>query len=247
MRIRNLVKSLLFLSLVFGFSCSKKKPEPSAARDYIKAYELLQDGGYYEAAQDFEKIEDNYPFSYLAPKAQIMASYAYYLNEDYPEVDRLVADFVRINPNHENIDYMIYLQAMGYYNKIPKIDRAQDPTREASKLFRELKARFSDSKYAKDASKKLVMVDEHLAGAKMSVGRHQMMHSNYVGAIKNFQEVIYRYARTNQAPEAYYRLFEIYYKLGIDAEAEKALFKLVLQYYDSEWTQKAQKLKNEEK
>lgn len=232
--------SLIFCLLLL-FSCSKKV-KPTVERDYIKAYETLIDGGYSEAAQLFEKIEDDYPFSDLASKAQTMAAYAYYKNEDYEEVDRIVDDFIRINPNHDSIPYMLYLKGRGYYNKIPDIKRAQDSARKASQIFREVRARFPETKYADDVRLKLVNVDNHIAGALMSVGRYQMRQENYVGAIKNFEEVIYRYSRTNQNAEAYYRLFEVYYKLGIEEEAKKCYDNLLVYFAENDWTKKAQEI-----
>jgi outer membrane protein assembly factor BamD len=233
---------ILIIFCVFTFSCSKKKPEPIAETDYIKAYEILKDGSYNEAGKAFEKIEDDYPFSKWAPKAHTMAVYAYYKNEDYDDVERVVDDFIRINPNNDDVDYMIYMKAMSYFVRIPDIYRAQDDTKKASATFRELRARFLESEYSVDAAKKLKIVDEHIAGAQMSVGRYQILQENYVGAIKNFQEIIWRYKRTNQAPEAYYRLFEIYNKIGLTKEAQKAYIGLFTDFSQNEWTKMAQKL-----
>ena len=65
---------------------------------------------------------------------------------------------------------------------------------------------------------KIIFIDEHLAGAKMSIARYQMSAKNYVGAIKNLNEVINRYRGTNQIYEAYFRLIEIYFHIGMKDE-----------------------------
>jgi hypothetical protein len=95
------------------------------------------------------------------------------------------------------------MKGLSYYNKIPSIERAQDYTREASLAFRELIAKFRDTEYTADAKEKIVFIDEHLAGAKMSIARYQISSRNYVGAIKNLNEVVNRYHGTNQIYEAY--------------------------------------------
>jgi outer membrane assembly lipoprotein YfiO len=86
-----------------------------------------------------------------------------------------------------------------------------------------------------DSRKKLVLVDEHIAGAKMSVGRFQIKSRNYIGAIKNFQNVTYNYSKTKQAEEAYFRLFEIHRKLGLEREAISYLRQLKENYPKSIW------------
>ncbi len=233
---------ILFLILTITFSCSKKDEKPTAERAYINAQKLLKDKDYSQAAKEFEKIEDDYPFSKWASKAQTMAAYAFYKNKDYTEVIRVVDDFIRVNPSHNSIAYMIYIKGLSFYEQIPDITRAQDNTKAAYGVFRELIIRFPDSEYSKDGNEKMSVINEHLAGSKMHVGRYQQWQENYIGAIKNFQEVIQRFQFTEQAPEAYYRLIEIHYHLGIKKEAHKILQQLSENFPDNEWQKKAVKL-----
>ncbi len=236
---KKLLIALMFLGI---FSCSKKEKEVTAESSYIDAMKLLQDKSYAEAAKNFEKISDDFPFSKWSAQAQTIAAYAYYKNEDYEDVARVVDDFVRINPNHKSADYMLYMKALSYYNQMPNIHRAQDKTQLASTTFRELNARFPNSNYYADVNEKLEIVDEHLAGALMSIGRYEISQQNYVGAIKNFQHVINRYRYTNQVPEAYFRLFEIYKKLGVAKEAEKSYQNLIMKFPQNQWIELAQKI-----
>ena len=236
---------LLIAVILFSLnisSCKKDEKTPTAESSYIKAKKLLNDKSYSEAAKEFEKIEDDFPFSKWAIRAQTMAAYAYYKDKNYNDVVRIVDDFIRINPSNDRSPYMMYMKSLSYYEQIPEITRAQDNTKLASSTFRELIARFPDSDYSYDARDKLNSVNEHLAGAKMAVGRTQIEHQNYVGAIKNFQEVTKRYSFTNQGPEAYYRLVEIYHKIGLRDEETKAYQQLQSHFPQSEWAQMADKV-----
>lgn len=239
---KNLYKLLLIIFIFVTFSCAKTEKVPTAESAYIKAVQLLKDKSYNEAAKEFEKIEDDFPFSKWAAKAQTMAAYAFYKDEEYAEVARVVDDFIRINPSSDAGAYMIYIKALSYYNQIPEINRAQDNTKEASLTFRELNARFPNSQYYEDVKEKLAVVDEHLAGSKMAIGRYQISQENYIGAIKNFQYVAQRYTYTDQAAEAYYRLFEIYSKLGIKNEAEKSYENLRKKFPQTNWMKLAQNI-----
>lgn len=235
-------KFLLLLIIPFLlFSCSKKDEKTSAEISYVKAMKLLKSKNYSEAASDFEKIDDDFPFSKWALKGQTMAVYARYKDEDYVKLLTVVDDFLRLNSSSEYVPYMLYMKGLSYYNQIPNIERAQDNTQQASFAFRELVARFSNSDYASDAKEKLIFVDEHLAGARMSVGRYQIKNKNYIGAIGNFSEVIERYHQTKQVPEAYFRLIEIYLKVGLKTEAEKAQKQLIERFPENYWTKLAEK------
>ena len=239
---------LIFLISAILGSCSshghKKIDEEknSAELAYAKAAKLLENKSYNEAAEAFAKIDDEYPFSKWANKAQTMAVYAYYKEENYAKLSQIIDDFLRLNPASEYVPYMLYIKGLSYYNQIPAISRAQDDTQLASFTFRELIARFPASEYAKDASTKLDFIDEHIAGAKMSVGRYQISSRNYVGAISHFNEVIKRYRYTKQVPEAYFRLVEIYYKIGMRKESLKAYNTLKTSYPQSNWVNLAQKI-----
>jgi outer membrane protein assembly factor BamD len=233
---------LVFLLSLSLFSCSKKDEKNNAEIAYTKATKYLKDKNYSSAAEAFVKIEDDYPFSKWALKAQAMAVYAYYKEEDYAKLTQVVDDFIRLNPANENVPYMMYMKGLSYYNRIPEVTRAQDDTQQASLTFRELIARFPDSTYVPDVREKLVIVDEHIAGAKMSVGRYQIKTRNFVGAINNFTEVTTRYRLTNQVPEAYFRLAEIYYKIGLKKESFAAYQKLNSLFPQDKWLELTKKI-----
>lgn len=228
--------------LTLTFSCSKKEEKNSPEIAYIKAAKLLKEKNYSEAAAEFEKIDDDFPFSKWAIKGQTMAIYAYYKNEDYTKLIQVSDDFITLNPSSEYVPYVLYMKGVSYYHQIPSIERAQDLTQQASYTFRELIARFPASDYVFDAKEKLEFVDEHLAGAKMSIGRYQISKRHYVGALQNFHEVISRYRYTKQVPEAYFRLAEIYHKIGLKNEEMKIKKYLKLNFSQNHWTRLSDKL-----
>lgn len=240
-----IIKKTFFLALItiLTFSCSKKSDEKSNAEiAYTEAFKKLKDKSYSDAADAFEKIDDDYPFSKWAVKGQSMSVYARYKDHDYPALLQVSDDFLRLNPSSEYVPYMLYMRGLTYYNQIPDIERAQGDTQQASFIFRELIARFPENKRSIDAKTKLPFIDEHLSGAKMSIGRYQISSKNYIGAITNFNTVISRYHRTSQVPEAYLRLAEIYYKIGLNQEGAKAAEQLRSRFPESEWIKPLNKI-----
>ena len=236
---KNMIKKIITLTLIsfLGFSCSsnKKKEEPTAEKNYLEAHKILKRKNYSEAADLFDKIDDDFPFSKWGPKAKTMAVYSRYKNEEYDKLTQIVDDFTRLNPTSEHNPYLLYMKGRAYFNQIPHIKRAQDDSQVSSYVFRELIARYPDSKYAIDAKSKLGFIDEHIAGHIMEIGRVEIQNKNYIGALKHFTKITNRYRYTKQISEANFRIYEIFTKLGIKSEAIKAKKILIDQYPDSNW------------
>ena len=239
-----MIKKFILTIFICGltFSCATKEEEKNTAElAYVKAMKLLEDKNYSEAAKAFEEIDDEFPFSRWSKKGRVIAIYAHYKNEDLEKVIESADSFIRLNSASEYIPYVLYMKGLSYYEQIPAITRSQDETQMASFAFRELIARFSEDEHAIDAKGKLSFIDEHLAGAKMSIGRYEIKVKNYIGAIAHFNNVITRYRLTKQVPEAYFRLGEIYQKIGMNSESKIAKEILLRKFPDSYWA----KLENE--
>lgn len=228
--------TITIILILIGLSSCSKKEKPSPELYYIKAMRYLKSNSYNIAAENFEKIDDEFPFSKWALKGKVMATYARYKEKNYSRLFELIEDFIRLNPNSEYIPYMLYMKGLSYYNQIPDTKRAQDDTQKSSYIFRELVARFPNDFHSEDAIKKLQFIDEHLAGYHMSVGRNKIKEKNYLGAIHNFTKVVKFYRQTKLVPESYYRLAEIYYKIGLTKEGKNAKNILNERYHNNFWT-----------
>ena len=91
--------------------------------------------------------------------------------------------------------------------------------------------------YARDASLKLDLVRDHLAGKEMEVGRYYLQRDMYLAAINRFRTVVEQYQTTTHVPEALHRLVEAYLSLGINEEAQAAGAVLGYNYPGSDWYQ----------
>ena len=119
----------------------------------------MQKKDYTLSATAFEKIDDEFPYTKWAIKAQTMAVYANYRLQQYEKIIQLTNDFISLNPSSEYVPYMLYMKGLSYYNKIPSIDRSQDYTQEASFAFRELIARFRNSQFVEDAKERIIFIE----------------------------------------------------------------------------------------
>ena len=243
LKLRQLTLMLLCAGVVTA--CASTPDEPVIGKVdvlYNQGMDELQHGKLEPAIHTFEELERQYPYSGWATRAQMMTAFAQYRAEKYNDAIATIDRFLRLHPGHEDADYMYYLKGMSFYTRLSNVKRDQGFTHEALKDFEELVRRYPDSKYTRDARLKITLCRDHIAGQEMAVGRFYQQQERYLAAINRFKEVVDKYPRTAQAPEALYRLTESYLSLGLKEQAKKTAAVLGHNYPDTHWYQKAYKL-----
>ena len=249
----NLTRSaamLVLCALVLpAAGCARNKAKGDTAyiaRDVNTLYALakrsMDQGRYEESAKLFDEVERQHPYSVWARRAQLMSSFSYYLARKYPDAVSSARRFLTIHPGNKEAPYANYLVAMSYYQQIEDVTRDQAITQQASDAFGELIRRYPESRYAADARLKLDLINDHLAGKEMEVGRYYQRSSNWLAASTRFRVVVDNYQTSSHAPEALERLVECYLALGIPLEARKAAVVLGRNYPGSPWYNRAYRL-----
>jgi len=240
---------LLACAALIPAGCARNKAKTDTAyiaRDVNSLYALAKDRldkGYYEdAAKLFDEVERQHPYSVWARRAQLMSAFSYYVARQYPDAISSARRFTTIHPGNKDAPYANYLIAMSYYNQIVDVTRDQKITQQAADSFGELIRRYPESRYASDARLKLDLINDHLAGKEMEIGRYYQRSGNWLAATQRFRTVVDKYQTTSHAPEALERLVESYLSLGIPAEAQKAAAVLGKNYPGSKWYERAYKL-----
>ncbi len=236
----SLGRSLALAALAVSFlaACSSDDedvPEQPAETLYLNAINTLEAGEPAQAAPLFEEVERQHPYSKWATQAQLMAAYSYYLVDDYDSAIPALETFLDLHPGNANAAYAYYLRALCYYEQITDVTRDQGNTEEALRHLSDLVARFPNTPYARDASLKLDLVRDHLAGKEMNVGRYYLTRGLHLAAINRFRNVIERYQTTTHTPEALHRLTEAYLAIGVTDEAQAAAAVLGYNYPGSDW------------
>lgn len=233
----------LGLSLLAGCaSAPEEETHRTAEQLYNTAYKQLNKTRYVQAAETFEQVELEHPYSKWATKAKLMGAYAYYKDQKYDDAILSLDRFIKYHPGNKDIAYAYYMKGLCYYEQIVGVEKDQDNTRKAEEAFRQVIVRFPDTDYAKDARLKMDLIADHLAGQEMEVGRYYLKRQNYLSALNRFSEVVNHYQTTEQIEEALYRQVEIYKILGLQKESDDALKVLGHNYPDSKWYKDALKL-----
>jgi len=209
---------------------------------YNRGMDEMQGGKYKKAIADFEKIEQNYPYSQWATKGKIMAAYTNYKAGEYDDAANMLETYIKLHPGNQDIAYAYYLRALCYYERIADVQRDQEITQEALADLKEVVRRFPDTEYGRDAKIKLDLVVDHLAGKEMEIGRYYLKRKIYVGAINRFRNVVDKFDTTSHVPEALERLVECYLAMGVKDQAQKYAAVLGYNYPSSKWYKYSYKL-----
>ena len=221
---------LIFLFIIC-VSCSKEQIKDSVLNEkdldlqvleaYKEGIKSLKEGDVLYAAKKFNEVEILYPQSEWAPKSSLMAAYAYYIQDYYSDVIFELNRFIKVYPNHKNLDYVYYLLAISYYEQIVDETRDLNSISKAKEYFNFLITNFPNTTYSLDAKFKLDLIDDILASKEMYIGRYYFDKKKWIPAINRFRLVVDDYDRTIYVEEALHRLVEIYYILGSESEATK--------------------------
>jgi outer membrane protein assembly factor BamD len=209
---------------------------------YSLAKRMLDQRSYVRAALLFDEVERQHPYSVWARRAQLMSAFSYYMAQQYPDAISSAQRFLTIHPGNKDAPYANYLIAMSHYQQIEDVNRDQKITQQAADSFGELVRRYPQSRYAADARLKLDLINDHLAGKEMEVGRFYQRQGNWLAATIRFRTVIDKYQTTTHTPEALERLVESYLALGVPEEARKAAAVLGANYPGSEWYHRSYRL-----
>jgi outer membrane protein assembly factor BamD len=196
----------------------------SATKLYSEAKDEQASGNYERAVQLFERLESSYPFGTYAQQAQMEIAYSHYKAQDQAQALAAVERFIKLHPNHPNVDYMYYLRGLvnfndsiGLLNFLYEQDPAErDPkaTREAFAAFKALVEKFPDSKYTPDAIDRMKYLINAMAKYEVYVARYYYRRGAYLAAINRAQGVLTDYADSPSIEEALAIMYRGYDKMG---------------------------------
>ena len=242
---------IVFLNL---YSCTKKDEkislveEKSLEMQMIDAYnaglEELEKNDVIYAARKFNEAELLYPQSIWAPRAALMAAYAYFSQLYYDDTIVELEKFLQKYKNHPRRDYAYYLLALSHYNLIIDETKDLEEILKAKQYFKIIIKNYPNTEFAIDSEFKLELIQEILASKEMYLARYYVDREKWIPAINRFKTVINDYETTIYVEEALHRLVELHYKLGLVDESKKYASLLGYNYQSSEWYEESYKILN---
>ena len=221
------------LSLVLT-GCSSNKdvvPDNPPSELYATAQQKLQDGNFKGAITQLEALDNRYPFGPYSQQVQLDLIYAYYKSADLPMAQASIDRFMRLNPTHPNIDYVLYMRGLtdmalddsalqGFFG-IDRSDRDPQHARAAFRDFNQLIQNYPNSQYATDAQKRLVFLKDRLAKYELAVAQYYTKRGAYVAVVNRVDRMMRDYPDTQATRDALPLMENAYKQLQLNAQADK--------------------------
>ena len=248
---KNLSLMLLILSLSLTSGCSwmgfgddEPVEEESAGLTEKDFYEKIQSSlnasNWNVAISNLQLLESQFPFGKYAEQGQLELIYAHYKSGDYESSIASSDRFVRLHPQHPNVDYAFYVKGLsqisqtgGFLDSFIPTDSSMRDIGEARTAFAtltELLSRFPTSPYAADARKRLVSLRNQLARAEIHVANYYFSRSAYLAAANRGQYVVENFQQSPAVPDGLAVMAQAYYLLEMQDLADNAVKILAANY-----------------
>lgn len=212
---------------------------------YKQAMLALEEDSFELAIEKLQLLEARYPFGRYSEQAQLELIYAYYRNYE-PEAARAAADrFVRLHPNHENIDYAYYLKGLTAFEQdsssmlkfLPIDENSRDPgaALEAFDSFGLLLNYYPDSQYAPDARQRMLHLKNRLAQYEVLVGQYYIQRGAYLAAANRGRHVVEQLQESTATADALAVMIESYDALGMQELAKSSRETLAINFPDYQY------------
>jgi outer membrane protein assembly factor BamD len=225
----SVVPSLLLGAAALLAGCSSTSDDKTANwspnRIYAEAKDELDSGAYDKAVPLFEKLEGRAAGTPLAQQAQLEKAYAHYKAGDQAQAQATLDRFIKLHPASPALDYALYLKgivnfndnlgAFAFLSRQDLSERDQKAAKESFESFKELVARFPDSRYAPDSRARMTYIVNSLAQYEVHVARYYYSRGAYVAAINRAQTALKDYQDVPALEEALFIMVRSYDALGM--------------------------------
>src|SRR5262245_37984514 len=198
----------------------------SAQRLYGEAKDAMASREWQKAIKYLEKLEARCPYGRFAQQAQLEVAYCHWKDGERASALAAADRFIKLYPNHPNVDYAYYLKGMINFNELSGVvswlttpdmtDRDPKASREAFDAFKEVVTRFPGSKYAPDSAARMRYLVNSLAAYEVHVARYYMKRTAYVAAANRAQYAVEHYPQSPAVEEAFFILIRAYDALGLE-------------------------------
>jgi outer membrane protein assembly factor BamD len=250
---KNLSLMLLILTLTLTSGCSwlgwgedDEPKEESAGLTEKDFYERIQSSlnskNWSVAISNLNLLESQFPFGKYAEQGQLELVYAQYKTGDYESSIASADRFVRLHPQHPNVDYAFYVKGLsqisqtgGFFDSFMPTDTSMRDIGEARLAFStltELLSRYPKSPYAADARKRLISLRNRLARAEIHVANYYFTRGAYLAAANRGRYVVENFQQSPAVPDGLAVMTQAYYMLDMKELADNSLQVLVSNYPD---------------
>ena len=206
----------LFLPLLIGLlilqACAKDEKILPAEEYFTEAMEFIEDEYYLQAQESLDKLNSYHPFSKYVEQALLESMFANYKLGDYLPAMNTADRFIRLFPDHEQIDYAYYVRGLSLYDqgrgivqnkfKNGAVSRDLEKVKHAFKEFAIVVNNYPDSVFKGESLQYMVHIRNMLALHEVRVGQFYLDLGAYLSAANRARYVLLNFADTSSYADA---------------------------------------------
>lgn len=222
----------------------------TAEENYQGGVDELKHGNHAEAVKLFEHVRTKYPFSKFAALAELRLADVKFDQQRWAEAATAYQEFVKLHPNHENVDDAAFRIGLSYWNDAPSDfalfppvhEKDQQAVKDAEAALASFVEKYPGSKHHPEATRLLAQARGRLAEHEWYVADFYAKRNHWAGAVQRLETLVKKYPGSRREVDALLRLAEGYQKLEDDFRAQQALQQLIVKHPDSPRRAEAEKL-----
>lgn len=227
-----ILSSLLAIFILTGCSSTKESVhEVSPSEFYQEAQLLLNQGSWVIAIEKLELLDSRYPFGAYSEQVQLDLIFAYYKNKDFALSEATIERFMRMNPGHAEMDWILYMRGLSNMAQdssllhdmmnLNRNDRDPEPARKAFVDFRRLLLRYPNSEFGADSQKRMVALKNRLANSELATAEFYVRREAWVAVINRSQQIQRDFPDTQAARNALPLMLTAYEALQLEEPAQR--------------------------
>jgi len=223
--------AILCLSAAISGCAAKKEQEElvntnqTAQQAYNETKIVLDSGLYGRAVELLKRMEGQFPFGPISRQVQLDLIYAYTQSGDIKQALASIDRFIRLNPNHPDLDYVYYMRAVNNirsdanaFQEFFGIDRADRDLASTKQAFEDLKIltnTFPKSRYAADGKSKMIEIKEKLVRHELLIADYYSRRGAHLAAANRARYIVEFYRDSPLVPQALELMVYSYNELGL--------------------------------
>ena len=247
--------ALVLASLYLAGCSGTKKPDKltqellakSKEELFQKGKDLIERKKYDQGRKYLTFVFETYPNDPLGRDALLMVADSFFKQggSGYTEARFRYRDYLNRYPGAERRDYARYQFALTYDKEIERPDRDQTATREAIDQYQALIREYPTSSFAIAAKERVRVLTDLLAEHDFEVGYFYMRKGSPGAALTRFTEIEQRYPEYAGRDKLFFYSARVLTKLGRREEADRYYAKLIEEFPESEWAERARGARSE--
>lgn len=202
---------------------------------YKSAQNKLNKNNYKGAIQDLIHLQHLYLFEPYPQQIHLFLIYAYYKINDLKSSNETIQCFLKLYPNHKNLDYVLYMHGLVNmtldtnntipikYLNINWVDHNPKYANIAFQSFLNLIHNYPNSIYSLDAYKRLIFLKNRIAEYELSIIKFYNTKNAYISVITRTEKMLRYFPDTQATYKALHYMYRAYQNIHLYDQANKIM------------------------